>query len=212
MPRDHGYARYRLDGCRCYTCALARAEYDDRRNRLIAYGRWQPFVPIEETQQRILSLHDLGYGDRTIATLAGIQRKTVRDIRIGRRHDPGRGNPPLTRIRTTTAAAIAAIAYDPLEAPDGTYVDATLTWQRITELLDTGYRRTEIARRLGKQTHALQLGRRQVSARNARAVRDLHDELLRPARTVTDATGHGRRLIVSAAQIRSMVAATGEAP
>lgn len=171
--RPHGYARYRLDGCRCYTCGYARAEYDDRRNRLIAYGRWQPFVALEETQHRIHDLNALGFGDRTIAALAGLGRKAVRDIRTGVRHDPGRGNPPLTQIRTDTAAAIAAIPFDPLEAAPGTYVDATLTWTRIHALIRAGYPRSWIAHQLGRKTPALQLRADRVTVANARAIRDL---------------------------------------
>src|SRR5262245_2304247 len=127
--RDHGYARYRLDGCRCYVCGWARSEYDMRRDRLIAEGRWQPFVSIEETQHRIGDLRSIGFSDRSIGILSGVGRTVVRSIRTGYRHDPSRGNPPLTRIRTKTAAAIAAVPFDPLEASDGALVDATMTWE-----------------------------------------------------------------------------------
>jgi len=173
MTRPHGYARYRLDGCRCYTCAYARSEYDTRRTRLIAYGRWQPFVPIAETQHRIGDLNAIGYGDRAIAHLADLHRKTVRDIRTGIRHDPGRGNPPITKIRTTTAAAIAAIPYTQLGAPDGAHVDATLTWQRIHDLLDAGHTKVWITEQLGNQ-RSLQLGQHRVTAAHARAIAQLH--------------------------------------
>jgi hypothetical protein len=190
MSREHGYARYRLDGCRCYVCGYARMEYDDRRNRLIAYGRWQPFVPLEETQLRILSLRELGYGDRSIARLAGLNRKAVRDIRTGTRHDPGRGNPPLTKIRATTAAAIAAIPYNHEAAPDGAYIDATTTWRRLDVLIRLGWTRTRLATALGSTATApaLQLGHDRVTARNARKVRDLYDKVTQPpARMVTPA-------------------------
>lgn len=173
MTRDHGYARYRLDGCRCYVCGYARAQYDDRRNRLIAYGRWEPFVAIAETQHRILDLRAIGFGDRSIALLAGLNRKVVRDVRTGVRHDPSRGNPPLTKIRTETAAAIAAILYDPLAAPEGAYIDATMTWTRIHALIRAGYPRGWIAQAIGRQRPALQLQTDRVTARNARAIRDL---------------------------------------
>jgi hypothetical protein len=210
--RPHGYARYRLDGCRCYTCGYARSQYDDRRNRLIAYGQWEPFVGIEETQFRIQSLKDLGFGDRAIATLAGIERKTIRDIAAGIRHDPSRNNPPLTKIRRETAAAVAAIPYDQLEAPDGAYIDATLTWERIGQLLDAGYTRTWIARRLGStaKTPALQLGRRRVTARQARAVRDLVTEVMGPRVKAAATTPGPRGLVVSAAEILAAVNDVGE--
>ncbi|GAW50594.1 MULTISPECIES: hypothetical protein [unclassified Nocardioides] len=232
--RDHGYARYRLDGCRCYTCSWARAQYDDRRNMLILSGNWQPFVPIEETQHRIADLKALGLGDRSIARLAGLQRKTIRDITDGIRHDGTRGNRPLTKIRAETAAAIAAIAFDPLLAPGETRIDATLTWDRIHALIRAGYTRTWIARELGStsKTPALQLDEQRISANNARAVRDLVlrvgikpgpsararregeandwpliDDFL-PARNVS--TAPRNRHVVSAAEILARVEAAGE--
>lgn len=178
--RDHGYARYRLDGCRCYTCGWARAEYDDRRNRLMAEGSWEPFVDIEETRFRVFSLADLGMGDRSIAELAGLGRKVIRDIRLGYRADPSRGNPTLTKIRRETAAAILAIPYDPLGAKDGVLVDSTRTWQRVDALLEAGYSQRWVARGIGSQAvdPALQIRRgHPVTARNARAVRDLFDRV-----------------------------------
>lgn len=173
--RDHGYARYRLDGCRCYVCGFARAEYDDRRNLLIAAGRWHPFVPLEETQHLIEDLRAVGLGDRQIALLAGLNRKVVRDIRRGFRADPSRGNPPMTKVRSETAAAIRAIPFTGMLAADGATVDATLTWERVHALIRSGYPRTWIARHLGStaKTPALQLASDRVSAANARAVRDL---------------------------------------
>ena len=44
--RLHGYARYKLDACRCYECAWANSVYTERRTRLIAYGRWKPWTRI----------------------------------------------------------------------------------------------------------------------------------------------------------------------
>lgn len=198
MTRPHGYARYRLDGCRCYVCGAARADYDDRRTRLIIAGRWQPFVDIAETKARITSLKMLGFGDRAIAALADLQRKTVRDLAAGIRHDPGRGNPPITKVRVETAAAIEAIPFTQAAAPDGAYVDATLTWARIDELLAAGYTRTFIATRLaGRARGALQLRRTRVAARNARAVAALHAQLLGSRPT----TPPRSRLVVPAVQI-----------
>lgn len=208
MTREHGYARYRLDGCRCYTCGYARSEYDQRRDRLIAYGRWQPFVAIAETQHRIGDLRAIGFGDRSIALLAGLNRKVVRDVRTGVRHDPSRGNPPLTKIRTETAAAIAAIPYDPLAAPEGAYIDATMTWTRIHALIRAGYPRGWIAQAIGRQRPALQLRRERVTVANARAIRDLVNRVgERPgpsARARTEGEAHDWPLITDLLEPRAV--------
>lgn len=176
--RDHGYARYRLDGCRCYVCALACSDYNTRRNRLIAYGQWEPFVPIEETRFRVQNLADIGFGDRSIAALAGLGRSVVRNIRLGYRSDPARGNPTLTKIRKDTAAAIAAIPFDPMAAPDGAYIDGAKTWERIGYLLEAGYTRGWIALQIGRKTPALQLGKGKVTVRAARQIQALCERTL----------------------------------
>jgi hypothetical protein len=179
VSRPHGYARYRLDGCRCYTCAWARSEYDTHREKQIAYGRWHPFTDLVLVQEHLAVLGAIGYGDRQIATLAGLNRKAVRDIRTGTRHDPSRGNPTLTKIRTTTAAAILAIPTTQDQAADHATVDATLTWSRIDDLTELGYTKTWIAQHAGLG-RSIQLGRDRVTARNARRIRQLHHELTGP--------------------------------
>jgi hypothetical protein len=171
--RPHGYARYRLDGCRCNICGWARAQYDYARNDAILDGNWQPFSIIGPTQRHIASLNQLGYGDRSIAILAGINRKIVRDIRRGIRHDPSRGNPPLTLIRTQTADAILTIPLDPAGLPDKTLVDATPTWQLIDDLIARGWTKTRIAQEAGLG-RAIQLKRTQVTVRNAHRIEAVH--------------------------------------
>lgn len=174
MSRAHGYARYRLDGCRCYMCSFAVSEYEARRQRLIAYGRWQPFVPIETAREQVLTLAELGYGQRRIAELAGLSRHTIRDLAAGARQDPGRGNPPLTKIRASTAAAVLAVPLDPTRAAPGALVDAGMTWERIHALIALGYPRAWIAAQLGLKSRALQLGRERVTAAHAAAVLELY--------------------------------------
>jgi hypothetical protein len=169
--RPHGYARYRLDQCRCYVCGLARSKYDERRTKMMTAGTWHPFVPIDAAQEHVRLLASMGFGSRQVASLAQVERKTIRDIAAGVRHDPGRGNPRMTKVRTETAAAILAVPVDQLAASPGTYIDGTLTWQRINALLENGWTRGRIAQEaLGLKVPALQLRRGRVSARNARKI------------------------------------------
>jgi len=169
--REHGYARYRLDGCRCYVCGLARSMYDERRTKMMTAGTWQPFVPIEQTREHVLAMMEIGMGARQIALLADVDRKLVRDIARGRRQDPGRGNPPMTKIRKETAAKILAVPMDQLAAADGAYINATMTWTRIEALLEAGWTKARIAREaLGTQRPVLQLRRDRVTVANARKI------------------------------------------
>lgn len=95
--REHGYARYRLDGCRCYVCGFARSEYDANRERAIAYGTWQPFVDAEPVRRHLRTLQSCSIGLRRIAEIAKVDRKRLRAILVGR---PERGTgPPASRLR-----------------------------------------------------------------------------------------------------------------
>lgn len=58
--RRHGYARYKLDGCRCYVCGYAAAQHNDAREHAIRRGQWQPFVdagPVRQHLQQELCRH-----------------------------------------------------------------------------------------------------------------------------------------------------------
>ncbi len=65
------------------------------------------------------------------------------------------------------------MAVTPAHAADGAKVDATRTWALIDEMTDAGVPKTRIAEHLG-QNGPLQLRRTTITARNARAVADLH--------------------------------------
>lgn len=169
--RPHGYARYRLDGCRCYECAFARSEYDCRRDAMIKAGTWQPFVPIGPVRDKLLVLkRQCGFGDRLIAELLECDRKWVRDTAAGIRHDPTRNNPPVYRVRTERAAAVMALPVDILWAADGAYVPAWKVWRWIDKLLAAGYTKSRISAEIGQDGRALQLSRKRVTGKNARAV------------------------------------------
>lgn len=104
--RPHGYARYRLDGCRCYVCGYARSQYDDNRNRAIAYGTWQPWVDAEPVRTHIRYLQSCDMGLRTIATAANTSRKRLQAILTGRTE---RNTPPQAKVRPELAAAVLAV-------------------------------------------------------------------------------------------------------
>ena len=186
--RPHGYSRYRLDGCRCYTCGFAVSEYEQNRQARIAEGTWQPFTGIEPARRHIAKLRGLGYGERSIALLAGVGRKVVRDIRTGIRHDPGRGNPPLVKIRTETSAAILAVPLDTFDLPDGVRIDAAQTWAWIDDLLTRGWTQAAIAEEAGLG-RCLQLGRDTVTVRNHRRIEALHDRATRRGLDTEDVEG-----------------------
>lgn len=164
--RPHGYARYSLDGCRCYTCAWARAQYNDRREKLIRLGQWQPFVDPAGARAHAELLRAAGFGTRQIAALSGVNRQAVMEILSG---ESG-------RIRPVTHAAIVAVSAA-AELAGGTAVPSVGTRRRAEALAAAGWSLPEQARALGwclSNYHAL-LKRPSVVAHTARLVRNLYD-------------------------------------
>jgi hypothetical protein len=176
VVHEHGdYVRYRLDGCRCYPCSAAVSAYNERRAKAITAGTWAPFVDLATVREHVLNLKSLGLGDRTIAALAGVTRKRVRDIAAGIRHDQSRGNPPITKVTVSTARRLLAIEATDDILPGGTFTDAAHTWAQIGDLLAAGWTRGRIAVEvLGAKHPALQLRQDRVTLRNARLIADAH--------------------------------------
>lgn len=175
--RPHGtYARYKLDGCRCYPCAGAASDYRANRERAIAYGTWQPFVDAEPVRRHIRALQSCGMGLRRIAEAAGVDRKRLQVVLTGR---PERGTPPQKRIRPAIAAAILAIQPTLDLLGDRTVIDATGTRRRLQALVATGWSISKLADRLGwtPANLARLIKSERTIVATARAVRALYDEL-----------------------------------
>ena len=174
--RPHGYARYRLDGCRCYICAFARSEYDENRNRAIAYGTWNPWVDAEPVRKHIRSVQSCGVGLRRIGDAAGVTRKRLQSILSGR---PERGTGPQERVRPAIAAAILAVQPTLDLMGPATPIGSTGTVRRLQALVAAGWPQHHLAVALGQKdgNFTAFLTRPQVLVRNAQAVRALYDRL-----------------------------------
>jgi len=172
--RPHGYARYRLDGCRCYVCGWARARYDDARNRRITAGTWQPFTDAQPVREHLAALAATGMGQRRIAQLAGISHGALTGLLRGRR-----GNPPSARVRRETADAVLAVTPGPAGLAPNAVIDGTGTARRVQALCCIGWTLTEQARHVGwlVSNYAGLTAGHPVTARNARLVAGLYDQL-----------------------------------
>lgn len=192
-PREHGYARYKLDGCRCNKCGWAVAQYNDAREHAIRRGTWQPFVDAAPVREHLLRLQTCDMGLRPIAAAAGVERKTLSSILRGR---PARGTGPQERVRPALAAAILGVepTLDTLGA--STPIDATGTRRRLTALVAGGWPQAHLAPRLGltPNNFTTLLSRDRVLVRTARASRLLYDELWRadPREHGVGAQGYSR--------------------
>lgn len=174
--RGLGYARYKLDGGRCYVCAAAASAYNINRERAIAYGTWQPFVDAEPVRAHIRSLQSCDVGLRTIAEAAGVDRKRLQAILNGRTE---RGTQPQTRVRPQLAQAILAVEPTLDLLPAKTVIDGSGSRRRLQALVAVGWSQSKVAARLGwtpANIGAL-IGGRPVTAATARKVRALYAEL-----------------------------------
>ena len=184
--RPHGYSRYKIDGCRCYACCWAQAQYYSAVQQAKQRGTWQPYVDAEPARQHILDLKACGLGDRSIAAQAHVDRKRIRDLLHGR---PERGTPPPPRIPPPPAAALLAVEATLDTLPDRARVNAVGTQRRLLALAAAGWPLARLAAALGMAPgnfSRLIHHTPTVYVHHARAVRDLYDQLWR-----ADPRGHG---------------------
>lgn len=177
--REHGtLAAYKVEGCKCGPCEAANTRYVARRNRLIAYGQWRPYVDAEPVREHVRTLQAAGLGWRRIAQLAGVPNGSISKLIYG---DGRRGMAPSKRVRPHTAAAVLAIQPG-LDVLGGTaLVDGAGTRRRLQALVAVGWAQARLADHLG--IHRTNLNKmlldqdKPVYARTARAARALYEEL-----------------------------------
>jgi hypothetical protein len=176
--RPHGYARYKLNGCRCYVCGFANASYYEARARAIAYGTWQPWVDAQPVREHLLQLRECGLGLRRVAEAAKVDRKRLQAILTGR---PERGTGPQEKVRPALAAAVLSVEPTLDKIGPCTVIDATGTHRRLQALVTAGWPQSRLAAGLGMQPGNFWtlLHEPRLIVRTARAVQALYDELWR---------------------------------
>lgn len=199
MPeRAHGTrARYvfgvtgRSPGCRCELCRDANRTY--ARNRDRERRSWMAEEPPDHwyvnggaARAHLIWLREHGIGLRTIEARTGLARHTLQQIVSG-------GSEKCFARTERLILGVGLFAARP-----GAYIDGDETQARIVDLLAAGWTKVAIARAiLGPQAKALQFRCDRVSARNARAVAELHAQALpqlqgRPRRRLVPGTSTPR--------------------
>ena len=161
---------------------LCATHYNTRRERDIAYGRWQPsFVEAAAVRRHVESLRDAGLGMRRIAELSGVDRSTLHSLIIGRTE---RGWPPSKRISLGNATKLLSVSMETgrLQVAGGSLVEMIGTTRRLRALVAIGYTQTDLCARLGitdANGTGLFTGSRRSRVRVATAcqVAGLYDEL-----------------------------------
>lgn len=163
-----GPGQDRTKGCRCDPCSEANRAYArqrDRASRRPDEALVSPYVPAGPVRAHLIRLQEAGVGSWTIAALASLRRQTVVRILRGEQR----------RVLKTTRDRLLAISPDQF-AP-GMRVPAGPTWELVDRLLAAGWTKARISLEIGQGGRALQLGRDYVTARNARAIANLADQV-----------------------------------
>lgn len=168
MTYDHGYARYRLEGCRCYVCAAARSDYDRRRTMAITAGTWRVDADVVREHIGVLGAQGMGY--KRVAVVAGVSRSTVRRIVYG---SGGRPAPPTTRHDIAVKLLEVEVDLGP-----AALVDARGPVRRIQALAAIGWPLSTTAEALGRTPSNLGmlLGQDKVLRRTADEVAALYEQ------------------------------------
>lgn len=176
--REHGTnARYHIDGCRCRPCRDAANAHARHRSRMIAYGRWQPYVDAQPAREHCQALLADGMGPVTIARISGVPHGAVSKLLYG---DYSRDMAPSRRIRPETEARLLAVEAKLDNLADAALIDVCGTRRRLQALACIGWPLPAIGALLDREPSNLwrvQRRSRHVQADTARAVRDLYERL-----------------------------------
>lgn len=163
--REHGDRLRYMAGCRCIECRRANTAYERERQKARKNGDWNGIVSAKNARAHLLKLSKQGIGRRAVQAVTDISDTVLSAIRSGAKK----------QVRARTERKILAVTKD--MASDNALTSAVGTWKLINKLLEKGFTKTLLAYSLGYKTHALQIGKTQVTVRNAYEVRRLYEKL-----------------------------------
>ena len=164
--RAHGTRLRYISGCRCTPCRAANSRYETGRAAARKAGDWRGLVDAAPVRAHLVRLSRGGVGYKSAAAAASVATSVVAKVLSGERR----------QVRAHTSRRLLAVTVD--ARADASTVPAGPTWRRIRQLLEEGYTKARLARELGAQRPALQLGRVHVLARTAARVERLHRRLM----------------------------------
>lgn len=168
----HGtHAAYVLDKCRCRPCKVANRAYENQRMKDRAYGR-ERLVDANPVRAHLQSLMNQGMGLKQIAVQSGVAHGGLSKLWFGHQ-----GRPPSRRVRPATAERLLAVTYDPDTLLGGSKMAATGTMRRLQALVYNGWSITQLGVMLGDSDLHTAFGRRYVTARRYREVKELYARL-----------------------------------
>lgn len=142
-PADHPHATagtcYHQHRCRCTPCRTTEADTQTRRRKLLAYGRWAPFVDATVTRNHVRVCSAAGIGHRRLAELSGVTLSHIRAIAAGRTR----------RVRPHTAASIRRITPDDRSYAAGARVLSRGVQRRLQALYAVGWSPSAVGVHMG---------------------------------------------------------------
>jgi hypothetical protein len=143
-------------GCRCSDCRRANTEYENERARARKSGGWNGLVDADPVRLHLIALSRKGIGSKTVHEYSDVARSVIVDIINGKK----------SRVRKSTADRLLAVDKDCYKA--GTLIGKAEFSGQMRYLLNEGFTKTEIARRLGLKSRAIQFGKRKkITGRTA---------------------------------------------
>ena len=165
--KPHGTRLKYMAGCKCLRCRAANSRYECERSASRLAGDWNGLVPATAARHHLFRLSKQGVGRRAVSAACDVSLTIIGSIRSGTR----------TQIRKRTQDRILGVTRHAVS--DAALVPANETWRQINALIEEGFTKAELARRLGLETPALQLGRSRILARTAARVDRLFRMLMK---------------------------------
>jgi len=157
----HGTRGRYASGCKCMLCRAANSRYEVARSLARRNGQSNGLVRAERARLHMVMLSRKGIGRHSIQAASDVSDGILSAIVYGRRKN----------IRKETEQRILSV--DEGARAGNTKIPAAPTWKLLRELFRDGYSKVQIAEWIG-QTRALQLGRKQITARNASKVEKVY--------------------------------------
>ena len=159
----HGTRSAYVRGCRCEPCTVANRVYARGRSRARRVNHdWNGLVSAEKARTHLLRLSRAGVGRRAVGAACDVADSILQGIRAGTR----------TRCRARVERLILDV--DAGARSDASLVSAGRTWRLIRLLLEEGFSKAELARRMGFVSPAIQFRKGRVLARTALRVQKLY--------------------------------------